>query len=209
MALWKDVIRPVLSKLGLLGSKSGGAEALPRVRWIGAGFAAMLPFHAAGDHSPGSTESTLTHILSSYTMTLKSLQYARRRALGQEEREAAEAAGGVATRAVAGRHHQTLLIAAMPKTLEISGQLAVEVAVMLQPSKSDVLDTPPRRTIFHFAGHGRGDPDEFYRRLLVADSDLYRGESVARALHEAILRLREEIGAGDLLKWGPFVHIEA
>jgi hypothetical protein len=50
---------------------------LPRIWWIGVGIANYLPFHAAGNHSVGSTENTLHWAVSSYTPTIKALAHAR------------------------------------------------------------------------------------------------------------------------------------
>lgn len=38
---------------------------------------ALLPIHAAGDHSTGLRENSLRHVVSSYIPTLKSVQFAR------------------------------------------------------------------------------------------------------------------------------------
>jgi hypothetical protein len=51
---------------------------LSRNWWIGVGVASSLPFHAAGDHSVGSNENTLSWVISSYTPTIKALAHARR-----------------------------------------------------------------------------------------------------------------------------------
>lgn len=40
---------------------------------------ALLPLHAAGEHSLGSTENTMSHVVSSYIPTLKALQFARKK----------------------------------------------------------------------------------------------------------------------------------
>lgn len=51
-----------------------------RVWWIGAGLAAFLPFHAAGDHRPSSVANAYTYVISSYTPTTRALAYSRQRA---------------------------------------------------------------------------------------------------------------------------------
>jgi len=48
-----------------------------RIWWIGTGTASSLPFHAAGEHSAGSTRNTFSHVISSYTPTIKTLGFAR------------------------------------------------------------------------------------------------------------------------------------
>lgn len=77
--LWKRAVKPVLDELGF------GAVAddkLPRVWWIGVGPLARAPFHAAGDHSRGSTRNnTFSRVISSYIPTIKALSYARQKRL--------------------------------------------------------------------------------------------------------------------------------
>jgi hypothetical protein len=76
MQLWDHAVKPVLLKLEMLGEKRSG-EKLPRIWWIGGGIMSLIPLHAAGRHTPGSTDNTLSHIISSYAPTLKMLQYLR------------------------------------------------------------------------------------------------------------------------------------
>ncbi|KAB5511380.1 CHAT domain-containing protein [Coniochaeta sp. 2T2.1] len=72
--------------------------ALPRIWWLGTGFASSMPFHAAGTHTAGSTENAFDRVISSYTPSIKALGHARQRA-----------------RATANAHG-SLLIATMPTT---------------------------------------------------------------------------------------------
>ncbi|KAI5844068.1 CHAT domain-containing protein [Morchella snyderi] len=75
--LWNTIVEPVFTELGFRLSPTSNDSALPRVWWIGVGPLAMAPFHAAGDHSNGSTKNTLSQAISSYIPTLKALSYAR------------------------------------------------------------------------------------------------------------------------------------
>ncbi|CUS09060.1 unnamed protein product, partial [Tuber aestivum] len=52
---------------------------LKRIWWIGVGQLSMAPFHAAGDHSPGSTRNTISRAISTYIPTIKALSYARQK----------------------------------------------------------------------------------------------------------------------------------
>lgn len=83
--LWDVAVEPVLEELGL---GAVDESELPRIWWIGVGLLATAPFHAAGDHSRGSTRNTLSRAISSYTPTLKALSYARQKKLdlGQDSR---------------------------------------------------------------------------------------------------------------------------
>lgn len=77
--LWDVAVEPVLEVLQL--GPVDDETKLPRVWWIGVGSLAMAPFHAAGDHTPGSTRNTLSRVISSYIPTIKSLSYAREKKL--------------------------------------------------------------------------------------------------------------------------------
>ncbi|OAP57115.1 hypothetical protein AYL99_09228 [Fonsecaea erecta] len=75
--LWEKCVRQVL--LVVYQSVNLTSGSLPRIWWIGVGVASSLPFHAAGDHSDGSSDNTLSWAISSYTPTIKALAHARGR----------------------------------------------------------------------------------------------------------------------------------
>lgn len=175
--IWENAVKPVLAKLSLLEQKDLQSP-LPRVWWIGGGLVTKIPLHAAGIHSPGSTENTLSHVVSSYATTLKSLQYARdknkRRAIPQTHR---------------------VLVIAMAETPGFPGKLEVEsevtaiveavgvvqskVKILRQPSKGDVLREFPDCTICHFACHAKADPEEPGSSALCLGQDTLEELSVA------------------------------
>jgi tetratricopeptide (TPR) repeat protein len=93
--LWTDCVRLVFDELGFRSPKRGSD--LPRIWWIGTGLAASLPFHAAGDHSADSAQNAFSRAISSYTPSIKALQYAREKAKVKPR-------------------NQSLLLVAMPKT---------------------------------------------------------------------------------------------
>lgn len=76
--LWNVAVEPIFKELGF---DTVDDKKLPHVRWIGVGRLAMAPFHAAGNHSPGSTENTFSRAISSYVPTIKALSYAREKKL--------------------------------------------------------------------------------------------------------------------------------
>lgn len=75
--LWEWCVKRVLDSIG--STKSVSNENLPRIWWIGTGFASSMPFHAAGDHSPDSTENTFNYVISSYAPSIKALSYSKSR----------------------------------------------------------------------------------------------------------------------------------
>jgi hypothetical protein len=153
-SLWENAVKPVLNRLGLL-EQTNLSTRLPRIWWIGGGLMAILPLHAAGEHSPGTTENTLSHVVSSFAPSLKSLQFARSKPW----------------RSLKDQDHK-ILIVSMPKTPGFPGHLNVaeevreinskvgtqgSVITLEHPSKSEVLEQFRSSTIAHFACHGRVD----------------------------------------------------
>lgn len=78
--LWKIAVEPVLKELGFLEPAVDDRK-LPRIWWIGVGAFSRAPFHAAGDHSPGSTQNTISRTISSYIPSIKALGYAQQKGL--------------------------------------------------------------------------------------------------------------------------------
>lgn len=76
--LWNVAVEPIFKELGF---DTIDDRKLPHVWWIGVGPLAMAPFHAAGNHFPGSTENTFSRAISSYVPTIKALSYAREKKL--------------------------------------------------------------------------------------------------------------------------------
>lgn len=84
--LWKGAVKLVLVDLGYHGGSL--AKDLPRVHWVGTGFASSYPFHAAGilpEKRKIWTESTFDRVVSSYTSSIKALAYAQERVYTQIE----------------------------------------------------------------------------------------------------------------------------
>ncbi|KAF8250274.1 hypothetical protein K440DRAFT_659708 [Wilcoxina mikolae CBS 423.85] len=76
--LWDSAVEPVLERLCLNGSESTN---LSHIWWIGVGALSKAPFHAAGDHSRGSTRNTISRVISSYIPTIRALFYARQKGI--------------------------------------------------------------------------------------------------------------------------------
>ncbi|KAL3429316.1 CHAT domain-containing protein [Aspergillus tetrazonus] len=161
--LWSTCVRPVLEELGFANAAQVRRDAsmvdaheLPRIWWIGTGLAAnLLPFHAAGIHSLGSTqESMLSYAVSSYTPTIKALRHARKSA------------------ALATAQAHRVLMATMSRTPGMADLPGVEKEAtaigavishphqaehLPQPSAEDVLQRLQQCTVAHFACHGASD----------------------------------------------------
>lgn len=151
--LWDAAVEPVFQELGLNDIDVG--DELPRIWWIGVGALAMAPFHAAGDHSTGSTRNTISRAISSYIPTIKSLSYVREKELG-----------------LLHSPDSRLLLVTMPTTPNhkplknaIREVEAIERVVnaraivtrMDSPSAANVLHELPSFNAIHFACHGMSD----------------------------------------------------
>ncbi|GAA2809663.1 CHAT domain-containing protein [Saccharopolyspora taberi] len=94
--LWHNLTRPVLDRMGYLGTPGAG-QRWPRIWWAAVGAAAFLPLHAAASLSG---DCALERVVSSYTPTLSCLLRAKQRphpengiplvAAGSQERVARE-----------------------------------------------------------------------------------------------------------------------
>ncbi|KAJ4286571.1 hypothetical protein N0V88_007993 [Collariella sp. IMI 366227] len=162
--LWTACVEPILSTLHLLDKPMGAATELTRVWWMGAGLAAFLPFHAAGDHRPGSTANAYAHTISSYTPTTRAFGYARARASALRTLPAVT-------------EKPELFVALMPTTPPVNGkrmrrlrtdtELAGITAAatdthtvipMEYPTRHAILDRLPQCEMAHFACHGFSEP---------------------------------------------------
>ena len=171
--LWTTAVKPVLQELNLLNRVDTPIR-IPQIWWVGGGIMSLLPLHAAGDHGPGSTENAISHVISSYASTFKSLQFIQNR-----------------DRISVSQTKQVLLLAAMPitpggyKPLQVQEEVtAIESSTskwasclkLLQPSKADLLDALKTCTIAHFACHGTAD------RVEPAKSGLLLGKKTVEKL---------------------------
>jgi CHAT domain len=151
--LWDVAVKPVLGELGLLTQRKSEQQRLPRIYWVASGVMGMMPFHAAGVHEPNSTDNTISHVVSTYNTTLKSL------AQSQEL-------------TVSGQSfcNERALVIAMPTTpgkrpikAEEEADILTQVytkygapapEVCKHPSKADVKNRLSSFKVVHFACHG-------------------------------------------------------
>jgi tetratricopeptide (TPR) repeat protein len=158
--LWRECVRPVLD--GLHCHAQPSADNLPRIWWIGTGLASTFPFHSAGDVAAGIAESTYSRAVSSYTLTVKALQYSRGRA---------SPTASISSKRDAWR----ALVVTMPTTpcadpLEGTRREKAEVTNALEPFVSvESLEHPDAAStmaqlrkcnVAHFACHGVSDPSD-------------------------------------------------
>lgn len=125
---------------------------------------ALLPLHAAGEHRLGSTDDTMSHVVSSYAPTFKNLQFSR---------------GKLWTPMNAG--YSKVLAVAMPETpghwnLNVSDEIAAiqrhvgsstSVEVLTAPTVAAVLQQVTACSLVHFACHGSFDTEQPSKSVLL------------------------------------------
>ncbi|KAH8697307.1 CHAT domain-containing protein [Talaromyces proteolyticus] len=149
--LWNVAASPILDALGFVQPPT--ADNWPHVWWITTGPLSTFPLHAAGLHSSGFAETVLDRVISSYSLSIKTIIRSRSRHIPLQGPARA-------------------ILVAMQNTPEHSRLpfAAREVAVLhdickltgLDPikpprRKQDVIQHLPNCKIFHFAGHGYTD----------------------------------------------------
>lgn len=165
--LWNVAIKPVLQQLQWQNNFSG---MLPRIWWVGGGHMGRLPLHAAGYHDVGTTQNTLSHVVSSYAYTIKSLQLIR-----EKPPISVSAANGA------------LVLVSMPTTpggyepLNVAEEVQAikdsmsprwsKIVTLERPNKQDVLNAFRTCSVAHFACHGTMDYASPVRSSLLLGSD--------------------------------------
>ena len=160
--LWKVAVEPVLQELDLIQDVSKcHVKPLPRIWWISSGCMGVMPIHAAGNYASDPKIITSNYVISSYTPTIKSLAYARRKASE-----------------VQGRPGNNVLIIGNPlglsktskgflsevraetKAIEqiAGGAIGTAFTTPDPPFKKTVLDNLSSCNIAHFSCHGVTDP---------------------------------------------------
>ncbi|WAO94169.1 CHAT domain-containing protein [Fusarium falciforme] len=151
--LWDSIAKPVLDELRLTRPSPDGC--LPRIWWIPTGILSRFPFHAAGYHSKGLTDSVIDLAVSSYSSSIKALVDGRRRASSLPRPKESKAL----LVAIANAPNRSLLRGAVKEVQTVEALFASKDfdSVRLGDSrvhKQDVLQRLKTCQIFHFAGHG-------------------------------------------------------
>ncbi|KAL2136726.1 hypothetical protein VTI74DRAFT_1767 [Chaetomium olivicolor] len=158
--LWDVCVKPILDEVCSTDDRENG---LPRIWWIGTGLGSSMPFHAAGVHSPSSTENAFSRAVSSYTPSIKTLGYAQHRA-----RATGSAQGSLLIATMPTTPAQVLQPAAckppdLPGVVEEKKKIAntmnayMSIEPLDLPSVDQVVDKLRDCCIVHFACHGYTD----------------------------------------------------
>ncbi|PQE08014.1 TPR domain-containing protein [Rutstroemia sp. NJR-2017a BBW] len=162
--LWDVAASPILDALCFKQPPS--SDDWPHIWWIPTAQLSQLPFHAAGQHFKGSTDTVLDRVMSSYSSSIKALIYGRRHSDTKPQQNAS---------------NNALLI-----TVPESGlPFALDEVKMLEdlcpflglnpvkptPRRDEILTHLRTCTIFHFASHGRSNPLEPSESCLVLEGE--------------------------------------
>jgi CHAT domain-containing protein len=150
--LWEACVKLVLEEIGM--RTKSPEETLPRLWWIGTGLASSMPFHAAGKHSPGSTENVYHMAISSYTPSMRALAHSRDRMRCQSSTENGLLIATMKT--TPGYNDLPGVITERDRALRATTGLVATVPLD-QPSVDEVLESLRRCSIAHFACHGYTD----------------------------------------------------
>jgi tetratricopeptide (TPR) repeat protein len=147
--LWDHVTGPVLDALGYRGAPAREDTPLPRVWWAPGGYLGLLPLHAAGYHDdPGSGQTVMDRVVSSYTPTSGALRHARLRAAAGTA--PADRALVVAAPKVPGLPE----LRNVPAETELLADVLADALTLTDPDRDRVLAELPGRSVAHFACHG-------------------------------------------------------
>ncbi|KAJ6439162.1 putative reverse transcriptase [Purpureocillium lavendulum] len=157
--LWDVCVKPVLDALDTDHTQ----DALPRIWWIGTGLGSSMPFHAAGMHSPGSTENALSKAVSSHTPSIKILGYAHRRARITKTSEVSLLIATMPTTPANASHPVAGKLCDLPAVVTEEQRVRdllgenIPVQLLKSPSVADVMDQMRHCSVAHFACHGLTD----------------------------------------------------
>lgn len=153
--LWDRCVSPVLEHLGFRSV----ADNLPRVWWIGSGAANGLPFHAAGWYEENANtdlpNSCLDCITSSYTPTIKALQYAR---LGAENVNLTKRTSlAFISMSTTPGHIDLPGVRTEKEAVKRAIDSCYDFTALEQPTAQQVLEQSQQAQLVHFACHGFAD----------------------------------------------------
>ncbi|KAI1370096.1 CHAT domain-containing protein [Hypoxylon crocopeplum] len=164
--LWNAVCRPCLDTLGFRTERDSSDNR--RVWWIPTGVLSQLPLHAAGLYSPGSKDTVLDRVMSSYASSIKALIRGRPQCSKSLAPSPTARALLIAMETTPGKGALEFAEREVAMLSQLCPDLKLQ-PIRPAPRKADVLEHLDNCNIFHFAGHGMSDPQEPSRSTLLLD----------------------------------------
>ena len=160
--LWDTICRPCLDALGFKDPPSD--DKWPRVWRIPTRHLSRLPLHAAGYHhaSSSSSDTVMDRVMSTYASSIKALIQGRRHIVRPPRTSEPDSALLIAMRETPGLTAGGPLPFADDEVEILAGlcpSLGLEPAIPPR-SRDNILRHLRNCEIFHFAGHGKSDPED-------------------------------------------------
>ncbi|KAJ3577303.1 hypothetical protein NPX13_g3264 [Xylaria arbuscula] len=157
--LWYSIACPVLNFLGFTHPPACGEE-WPHVWWIPTGTLTRFPLHAAGLHMSGSADTVIDRVMSSYSLTVKSMIRGRQRCSTHPTYPIPRKAVLVAMETTPGHPRK---LPGATREIDFVKSLCSSMGlptVVPAPEKQSVTSHLTNCAVFHFAGHGHTDPQD-------------------------------------------------
>jgi tetratricopeptide (TPR) repeat protein len=169
--LWDLAVEPILAELGFTQMPPPG-EAWPRVWWIGNSLLSILPIHASGYHNSAPPRTVLDRVISSYAPAIKSLKYARERAIIADQSLLKEKAIVVAMPTTPEQKSLPFVEREVKDLENLFIKASVYSRIMQNPTRAEILSRLPQYIIVHFACHGYLTEDPSQSSLLLEDGPI-------------------------------------
>ncbi|KAF5627036.1 TPR Domain containing protein [Fusarium sp. NRRL 52700] len=165
--LWDVAVHPVLYALGIHQSPPG--EKLPRVWWTASGLMALMPIHAAGDHTSEGAPSMFNFVIPSYTTTLRALAYARE--TDWKPLRGADTELTFIASPNNARSNTLLTVEESARELSDTVRQYCKTKTVLGPTKSDTLGILESCSAVYFGCHGQSVSTQPCRSFLQLGTD--------------------------------------
>ena len=156
--LWDAAVGPVLEALGFKRMPTE-PRAWPRVWWVGCGLLNLLPIHAAGYYEIADPpQSAIDLVISSYTPTLKSLQYSRDRSARSPTSQLQKIA--LIGMSETPEHKDLPFVKTELEEIQKLLPQNIQVTLVEDCTKHNVLSTILDHQIAHFSCHGMSSAED-------------------------------------------------
>ncbi|CAH0057868.1 unnamed protein product [Clonostachys solani] len=172
--LWDNAMGPILSALGFSSPVDDG-DNWPHVWWIPTGYLCKFPLHAAGYHTEGSGKTVVDRVISSYSSSVKSIIYGRRR-----QAPSSSASPGKAVLVAMEKTPRHARLPYATKEVRVLNEICKTMNLNVENptrTKTVLLEHLKECTVFHFAGHGytnQDNPSQSYLCLEKGPEDVIR-----------------------------------